>query len=754
MASHKFRAIWLPVLAVGCFISCTKDSLDIPAGRDNAVTITAVAQELAPKQVRTRSAIDKSDEERQIKTLHLFLFDSDGNYLEPKTGDGHDHPFVGYQMLPYYESSIRIDWEGFADNALASSATVYAVANVEEGTFPLDANGRPTNLGLNGNTPLRDLENFMYRPLNSETLLALPASGMPMVGHADGVNLTQPKGTQTIYLKALMARIDVSIKLAPNQTGGTQQRPLPRLRLTGYEMRNMPTAVRFLPPDPGTETDLGNDGQGNPLYTKSISRQVTGDEIISADNGSYDFHCYVFENVRQTQPYEYPPNVVPEDMQRYKPLLADPDRATAFIFRGLYEDFVGTTYEAEYTLYLGANHTDDFEVRRNCHYKNTIAIKGITQVGDTPGLTIFDARVNVAQTNNYFISYLYNDDMDAHFDVRPIDVYLMAENSPSMQVEILGSPDWVRFEKVDAATMQAANWKAGTGKRPYFTTDLLTATLGSEQNRRTTLGHRDRIYLYTDENLTDSERSVTLRFTYTEGGVAKGSEEITFVQRKLLPIEILNNDHTAVQQTLYVELVEEYHDYTDPLETLHDQDASQGFTYGPSIEIGRIGNAFSSWSYNNYYEGDVTTSRLISAYSQASLTLNETPRSAAEYCYNKNKRSSSGAVTSVKWFLPDIRQLEYIVQALYAAGDKHTADYFYWSSTTGRRTEYLGGFIPWDREATDNACATKCVVNHDGTTGYCQSGEDYVFTGRTGTGGFTPRGERLHVRAVRIDKNK
>lgn len=73
------------------------------------------------------------------------------------------------------------------------------------------------------------------------------------------------------------------------------------------------------------------------------------------------------------------------------------------------------------------------------------------------------------------------------------------------------------------------------------------------------------------------------------------------------------------------------------------------------------------------------------------LQLDKQPRSAVEYCYNKNKRNNKGQVAwtgntdNLKWYLPAIDEIEDIVMSEYGGGQKTYARFLefqeqdYWS---------------------------------------------------------------------------
>lgn len=72
------------------------------------------------------------------------------------------------------------------------------------------------------------------------------------------------------------------------------------------------------------------------------------------------------------------------------------------------------------------------------------------------------------------------------------------------------------------------------------------------------------------------------------------------------------------------------------------------------------------------------------------LALNESPESAIEYCYNRNKRDNNGNVQDVVWYLPAIDEIEEIVTSKYLDPDNAVKptyarfiefqNKFYWSS--------------------------------------------------------------------------
>ena len=415
------KYLFLPLVAIAALsmTGCTKGEYTAPGGtvNESGFRLSVVTKNMSREEVVTRASDPKTEAEREIKELHVFLFGPDGKYLQARQ-DGGGHSYQGYQSVKG-TSTLRIDNEGFADNAYASRATVYVVANVEPGTF-----GNLTEEGYPERIPDETaFEAFHYEPISYKTLLELPASGMPMVGKSNKtVDLTQAKGEVVIEMKALMARIDFSFKVS---SSSGEIGKLPSLNLTDYKVSNMATSVPLIAPD--SESSLDRDGDG--IAEKVTEREGVMDPtsgIIYNQSGEATLSFYVFENLRKPGyegAYPYPDSIASDAYQCYKPLLAvrkdgDTIPATRLVIGGIYTDADDLTYTATCTIYLGSDPVSDFNVRRNHQYRNRVTISGITRTDDHSGNSVtFDARINVETTNPYYISLLRHKNLDAHFNI-------------------------------------------------------------------------------------------------------------------------------------------------------------------------------------------------------------------------------------------------------------------------------------------------------------------------------------------------
>lgn len=736
--------------------------------------------------VTTKGTDVKTTEEQEIKSLHVFIFDNEGNYLEALD----DHRYQGYRSITGGKTVMNIDREGWKEPDKAKTATVIVVANVEEGTFHGGSAGaHPENIDN------RDaIANFVYKPLKERAITQLPESGMPMYGRVDEVDLTSSNKEQSIDIpmKALLARVDVSLEI--NSSSSDLTNTLPSLSVTECKVLNVPLATKFTQEDAETSLDPET-GMGKNEFTFPPTTVQT----IYNKNGKLEYTFYTFENLQEparTEPEGgYPEGLTEDQKQRYKPELADKDNSMVFQLSGKYITYNGAAYDVIYSLYLGANHTNDFKVARNKQYKNNVTIKGIVDAGNNPEHVTFDTRVNVSASNPYFVSMLKDRTLDCHFNVVPMDIYFFQENPSSpvtqkMTVEILDptTASWVRMEKVTATQMEngeapntdcmatGEEWHAGNGKRKYFTTDLVTNTL-SENTSIEVDASRDRIYFYVDENLDvwhlgDSRdqrtRTATLKLTYYENDQEIGTRELVLEQSKLLEVQYIpgdegDEDAGMVGKVFYIEAYEEYLSHGDPLNEFTNNQIYTGlpwedYTGGSGTTIGRYETLGTKCS-SNFYEGHPFTEKIAQevearrtgsgwvwdpyVYHYDHLDLNAKPKTAAGYCFIKNKRNADGSVPNPKWFLPGIRQLERILGHYYLEYTEFQNNY-YWSSAAGE-----GGGIY--SENSNYARATKAYIGTDGKFHYYNSGTGNIYDGDKGEGGFASRKEVLRIRAARID---
>lgn len=777
----------ISVVAAVCFVSScslSDDSLqpEVMTDLSGGFKIEAMSRDMMQQQVITRSAINKTPEESKINNLYIFLFDgTTGDYLESPD----ENVFKPYMEPSEGVSVVNIPVEIFSNPGYEGNAEnvwVYALANVSpEVIADNNRDGYPDNFpvgGKDGKTPKMLFEEYSYSPLSYESynrpdITKLPEEGMPMVGMSSTTINLKSKGNMTLQMSALMARIDIEFKIDSENTDDAHR--LPKMQLAQWWVNNMPSVTPLTQPGDGV-SDLSEaqlvDFEPITENLEIINSRYNADSKIS-------FTFYMFENLNggdKTAPDGfYPTGTVPDDYQRWKPNLAEEEgiseKATYIEMLTYYstynDDNLGSaTYEVKFRFYLGANHTNNFDVGRNRHYKNDITITGLTKVGNNPDHITYDARVNISQQDNpFYISMLRERGHDAHFNVTPMDVYMFGgEGVTDMKMTVsIEDPDnhkWVRMEKIPAENMAngslpegfssethiptGAVWHAGNGKRRYFTTDLVSSTLADNVMYELT-SSRDRIYFYIDENLSLSDRTVKVKLSYTDSKNTTPRERELLISQAGLKAVTVPGDGNNPSQTIYIEQFEEYLQHYDPLDEHGSNLVYDGLPWGYNGQ--RFGPAVfdrDKWC-NVYYNGLEATWTYINDGNDNRMDLNTKPNSAAQYCLNKNKRNSDGMVqqSDTGWFLPGIRQLEAMLTEYWNTYPEFQEN-FYWSSAVAKRQNW--GF----EEDPNRARATKAFETPVDGNNYAPSDHDNIFTDKSGIYGNAPRTEELRIRAAYI----
>lgn len=248
------------------------------------------------------------------------------------------------------------------------------------------------------------------------------------------------------------------------------------------------------------------------------------------------------------------------------------------------------------------------------------------------------------------------------------------------------------------------------GKRKYFTYDLTYNTLKGESQKDTngysTSGGQsvivpitetdEAVWIYVDEALVaeagDALRTATIRVSVAEDGKNYGTPiDYIIQQRQLFPVTY--GDHTYL-----IEYEEEYLHNFDASDS-YGQTEDNGMPWGLNgvqlshqhksyVATGTLGDIMNLWlgdfamHYDFYLTRDITNDKLtrrdnagddftseIIAYVPdlfTPITMADKPRSAIEYCYNRNKRNADGSVASVNWYLPAIDEIENIMKSSYS----------------------------------------------------------------------------------------
>ena len=776
-------------------VSCSNDTLapEVPEAV-SSITITAQAVDMLPQIVSSRAGSEpKKAEEKKINRLHLFFFDKDGNFLTPDPQC--EEPFGAYHIVDLASSgatAVVVPKNAFVNQQNLEGVHIVAIANPICNSAECDhtdCSFRVEGLNPDGHichgdkadpaaektiTCLDDLLGWYYRPAPREDITALPDGGMPMFAHftapAGDSKILSHEGQIQLNMRALMARVDVVVKLSPEET--SEDHLFPTLKVTEYGVKNMPDCVPF------TEIAEGAASEVSPAEIIKEKTVMVDDRDIIEGQESAIFTYYTYENVRlrTRDPQEIYPEAVKsmgEDVrQRWKPLVAD-GNASAFVMKGEYVDHQGFNYKAEFTVYLGSDVIDNFEVRRNHCYKNNIYIRGLNNISPNDSYVTFDARVNVETYNEMYISVLNERHLDAHWCVLPMDVYFLGGASGECTVTIPEQDrDWIHLDHCSSEGMTDEQFVAGWGCKDYFTENMWELV---PNTAATVTRSRDRIYFYVDENASTKPRMSRVEIHY-KSATEERTDYIEIEQAGLLPF-------TYNGTTYYMEAYEEYAMHYDPLDPHgesgnYSPDGIPWAAEGSLLAEYEIGtSSYVPWSLPvrcewkpfdtthgtgiqmSEYLFNYTTysSRSISGVepiSDRKIYSEKTPLNAVQYAAAFNKRQSDGRPSKLYWVLPGISELEAMMTA-YRNSISSFRNFYYWSASVAKNPNNSRS-ISEERENKWRARAT--MINSSGTT--VESGDkgqnsasnndiDYSSSQDYPNGGRTLRTQKLRVRAIR-----
>ena len=825
MRYTRFIVAILALLSTtACFVDNTEDVI-IPTNDNDVVTVIGRITRFDEYDVTTRGVKDEAEAKLTSMAMALFPVVSDDNG-GLTTGPCHYYQYTANQAELLFTIDRTV--EEFDKNARYA---MYVFTNM------------PGMGGFKKGDSLEDMLAVAY----SVDDIDIPENGFPMIGSLgdtfsknidqdgnifilaptvdgkDNTDLIAPKkGTSesdlkpqtllTIPMKAMYAKVNFTIEVSPDQTIDGNYSP--QFTFEGCTINNVPLTVDF---SNATNSDSA-------VFTDSFSVAVSGNTVASGAN-KINFSFYLPErlltpvNNTSDSPYDYTKHGFEkrtdwgsqidangngyrdedEDyFQRFKSfLLSDSQKATNIVLSGRFRDHQNHYWNVDYTIFLGANNTNDFNIVRNAEYNNIVTIRGIQSsddMSDNGNAISIDHRVNITRSQPAIISLRREVLLDSHFEVRPLRVRKSeigdVEGINAVKVEVVnpGSAKdksgtwWMRLERSFGVGGNGENKKiyieegVSAGKRKYFTFDLITGNGTAELGDLAPLTNSSSVvvplnqgeqcvWIYVDEctEVGDEVRAGIVKVSYgkLENGTFKAANnaaypDINYVinQRKLFEVKYDDPSTTTDEnRKYYIEYEEEYlHNF--------DADDNYGQTEYDGMEWGLEGLQLSypdnsngdghfaviadsgdNWisnlidgfmnyfisSLNSFYDfyikkhdsGIMSTEKNLHdrkgwdfcneiiqvangyGYNVPAakpentidvLALNEKPKSAIEYCYNKNKRNRNGQVAwtgntdNLNWYLPAIDEMEDIVMSKYGGGLHTYARFidfqgeYYWSS--------------------------------------------------------------------------
>lgn len=861
------------ILLVGVLFSLTScvqedifvDNVYTP-NANSGLQIIGIAEDYDEVNVSTRANGEQFADSR-ITEMTMFIFKEDGSMIQGYNANQlpissavnirKPNPTFLINASEYNGTGIIASMDVGVDiryynntEANLDKCSIYIVANAYHHISHLvDSNDQ--------NGEIKSLDDLNNAILNIDATLSMPKDangnyiGFPMIGTHEGTfNLSYSStgahnDVANIPLKKVYSKILFTMQVNAKQVvvGG----PTPKFTIDRAEVYNVPTKARmgkytgdyidnvgdnyqfeFVDGDPTTDVDKPFVISGSAFSNTEIYH-TTSKDLLPGSPDLIEFGFYMPEHmVTPKSSFDYPTHIPDNLKQYYKPKGVEGQKATFVRIHGSYNDHNGFIKKVSFDIYLGQNHTDSFEVRRNQQLTNKITITGITNhkdaYGDNQTNISVDHRVNVSDQG--YNLYLEREAiLDAHFEVRPIDIELQKGSSMTIVIPT-SAQKWIALEGDDAARsgvnsgLYVDNSNVRRGVRKYFTSGLV-GELNGVNKGTITLRHSScnggknenteyfRVWFYFDENPNVYDQNLA-KDASVDGGdytisdklyrmepvkfyYSQNATELPNTQGE--PIQVINFQQWNLWR-VWNKAGNRYYDIEHEEEYLNNYASNDG--YGPeqngmawglndlqlsdTVEAFGVDPGWDFWllddllaaivesgidvkpNYDFYnteaearacgmrepagkyfpYNGYEFCKKIITKANASSnadhhikeLWLTQSPKSAVEYCYNKNKRNgTTGLVDAddLKWYLPAIDEIQDIASMCYGEFEGVFQNNFYWSSQPAYYlTEwyYEANILGWRTlgagdlyaDNTNYARATRAIIDNVGNFTYEPSG--------------------------------
>ena len=833
---------------------------------NSGLQIIGIAEDYDEVNVSTRANGEQFADSR-ITEMTMFIFKEDGSMIQGYNANQlpissavnirKPNPTFLINASEYNGTGIIASMDVGVDiryykntEANLDKCSIYIVANAYHHISHLvDSNDQ--------NGEIKSLDDLNNAILNIDATLSMPKAsdgsyiGFPMIGTHEGTfNLSYSStgahnDVANIPLKKVYSKILFTMQVNANQVvvGG----PTPKFTIDRAEVYNVPTKARmgkytgdyidnvgdnyqfeFVDGDPKTDIDKPFVISGSAFSNTEIYH-TTSKDLLPGSPDLIEFGFYMPEHmVTPKSSFGYPANIPDKLKQYYKPKGVEGQKATFVRIHGSYNDHNGYIKKVSFDIYLGQNHTDSFEVRRNQQLTNKITITGITNhkdaYGDNQTNISVDHRVNVSD-QGYNLYMEREAILDAHFEVRPIDIELQKGSSMTIVIPT-SAQKWIALEGDDAArsdknpNLYVDNDNVRRGVRKYFTSGLVGELNGTNKGT-ITLRHSScnggenenteyfRVWFYFDENPNVYDQNLA-----KDASVPGGDYTISDKLYRMEPVKFYYSQNATELPNTQGEPIQvinfqqwnlwrvwnkdgnRFYDIEHEEEYLNNYASNDG--YGPeqngmawglndlqlsdTVEAFGVDPGWDFWllddllaaivesgidvkpNYDFYnteaearacgmrepagkyfpYNGYEFCKKIITKANASSnadhhikeLWLTQSPKSAVEYCYNKNKRNgTTGLVDAddLKWYLPAIDEIQDIASMCYGEFEGVFQNNFYWSSQPAYNlTEwyYEANILGWRTlgagdlyaDNTNYARATRAIIDNVGNFTYEPSG--------------------------------
>lgn len=383
----KKKVMKLAYLLMGVALllsSCSEDLFTGGSDSNEDVTISLAYSDVSPRDIVVNSR-SKTQEERHLDNLYIYIFDGNGNLKGYKGIEGEDN------LNQNTSSSEKQVITGIKTRS--GDSYIYAVANIYTGLYPVatsndtvELNKLPINLDENKarageyDFTLDQLKALTFNRNNPNTIQISSAflmSGAVQQGKL--VNIT-PAGTienggNDIRLSRIVSKVKFTIQ---EKTGDGVTRSF---KLDNYSIMNIAMKGTLIGNIDGNDKKYIN----NDTDVSNIVGQTLSVNDVDETGAEY-FKAYLPENLQEAQ-HDVTEQAKREDDGKSDPKVFTnaPDYGTYVVLKGKYEETKdGSTKTANVTYYVhlgdcSANY-NDYNVERNCKYTFNITVAGVDKI--------------------------------------------------------------------------------------------------------------------------------------------------------------------------------------------------------------------------------------------------------------------------------------------------------------------------------------------------------------------------------------
>ena len=357
-----------------------------------------------------------------INDVHILIYDSNGELI----GQKYEKPING---------AITVNTKS------ANNCTIYVVANTGDANF---------FAGYDKHSE-RSLTDRTYTLANWNVLNS--RNDLPMTGKKEKVNITA--GSQSLgNLEVTRMAAKIILKIGVASHSG--------ITIKDYALQSVPLKSYYISRPLSTEsavTDINTTSGDDAVSATDNTHWVNGDKVaVNATSVSAEF--YMFENRR---------GVVSSITEQKDKVLANaPAHATYVEINGTVGNVTAT-----WKVYLGANNTSNFNIKRNCTYTYNITLNDVVTADTRVNLDWSKAiDLSTAATANCYIASQTSTWYKFKATVRGNGAATAALISPTGAALAANAPI--------APTSAELIWEAGQGTYDIKAKDLIQIVLLKE----------------------------------------------------------------------------------------------------------------------------------------------------------------------------------------------------------------------------------------------------------------------------------